>query len=98
MSKKPRFTTAGVTTDGKPVWSGRDVFFNHDTCGFSVADFLCIAGDGAVVDWVGFYDAAHEHGWQQGTILARLRENIVDSVGKQLAEAVCDRLAQIYPI
>ncbi len=72
-----------MTTDGKTVMCGLDVFKTSEALGLPL-DFILLNFDekNRVVDWIDFINVALEHGWSMKTILTKIEYPIIDVYGK----------------
>jgi len=81
--RQPKPSIVGKTTEGVSVIDGTWVFFLGDAQGMSLCDVLDFCYDNeCMVDWVGYIRAARKHGWDDKTIIPRVREASTDVYGR----------------
>jgi alanyl-tRNA synthetase len=83
---------AGLTTDGKLVIKGADIFRMGDQDGFPLWAALDQCSQrGMAVDWIGYLEAARKAGWPDFKTLDRIREALSDSMATD-CQPVMERL------
>lgn len=92
MSKKKfPLQQVGLTTDGRPVYSG--LFRFYETYGLPLDSVLSLFIEkGWVPDWMDFYLGALKSGMKHDRILSKLEEAISDSFGKGWSDTVLSTL------
>lgn len=84
----------GKTTNGDYVVSG--LFKMVDTHGLPLADAVqTVQQRGMGVDWPDFVNDAKRAGWPLRTILARVDEALVDTLGREHADVVVGKIREM---
>jgi len=83
----------GKTEDEKTVVDGKFVFKMSDTHGLPLEITVdLLRQKNMVVDWVSFYNAASDVGWQPKRIFSRIEAAVGDVFGSRARQEVSTRL------
>ena len=76
-----------------------DVFKHTEALGIPLEIILMkLEEKNVVVDWVDFCQSAIEHGWNQKTIIDKIRYNVVDVYGRKYCDSIIERLELIFAL